>query len=216
MERFAPFEIGEFYHIYNRGIDKRKIFFSKGDWVHFQRLLYICNSTGNNLRPARVKNKPLVSLDRGSTLVDLCAYTLVDNHYHLLLYEKTENGISMFMQKLLTAYSMYMNKKYRRTGPLMCRPFRSTHIDSDSYLRWLVVYIHLNIIDKHQPNWKEYGIKNKRKSVDFMKKYRFSSFTDYYVGERDESDIINKVVLSTVGIDQFDDLPKMLKEYQTN
>ena len=211
MERYVPFEPGEFYHIYNRGVDKRKIFFSKGDWIHFQRLLYICNSVGNNIRPSRIKSRPLPTLVKGEPLVDVCAYTLMDNHFHLLVYEKSERGITKFMRKLLTAYSMYMNKKYERTGPLMCRPFRAKHIDSDRYLRWVVSYIHMNIADKVEPDWKDLGITNKQKVFNYMKDYQYSSFKDYMQVEREESLILNTKILASAGVENFGSLNDMLR-----
>jgi putative transposase len=191
MERHASFTPGEFYHIYNRGIDKHKIFFSDGDWQYFQRLLYIRNDVEGHIRPARVKNLPLAELET-QPLVNIQAYAFMPNHFHLLLSEVKPGGISTYMRRLLTSYSMYMNKKYDRSGPLMCRPFRSKHVDNDSYLRWLISYIHSNPLELHQGDVKEKGISNVRAAKQYLDSYAFSSYRDYFGEERDESRILNK------------------------
>jgi putative transposase len=104
-EKLAP---GSFYHVYNRGTEKRKIFLVEKDYSRFLASLFLCNSKN----PADLKLQgstlyELLSNNRGETLVDICAYCLMPNHFHLLLHEKTEGGISKFMQKLQTAYTMY-------------------------------------------------------------------------------------------------------------
>ena len=120
-------------------------------------------------------------IDREDTVVNIIAYILIDNHFHLLLQEKEENGISRFMSRLLTAYSMYINSKYSRTGPLMCRPFRSQHIDSEEYLLWCINYIHSNLA-KHY---------NNRSSTTSQINYPFSSYKDYIYEDRAESVILD-------------------------
>ncbi len=214
MERIAVFEPNNFYHVYNRGIDKRKIFFSKGDWTHFQRLLYIRNiNSSRKINLSRIKNESLRRVFQGSpgTLVDIIAYAFMDNHFHLLLKEKQKGGVSRFMSKLLTSYAMYMNKKYNRTGPLMCRPFRAKHVDGDEYFRWLISYIHMNPIDQIEPSWEESGIADKKGVMKFLQKYKYSSYYDYFVGERDESLILNKAALP-IDIDNLENLSEMLEQ----
>ena len=80
-------------------------------------------------------------------LVDIVALCLMDNHFHLLLYERTEGGISKFMQRLGTAYTVYFNEKYERTGALFQGRFKSKLIVEESYLFHLVNYIHFNVRD---------------------------------------------------------------------
>ncbi len=211
MERYAPFVTGQFYHIYNRGVDKRKIFFSDGDWNHFMRLLYMRNNE-TSIPIHRAKNKKLLEIERSNTIVDICAYALMPNHFHLLLYEKQENGISSFMQKLLTSYSMYMNKKYERTGPLMCRPFRAKHVGTDNYLQWLFAYIHLNPLSQIEPKWKKKGISDTRKAQDFLETYQYSSYWDYLNKLRDEKYILNETVLP-FSTDTISNLDSLLRAY---
>ncbi|MBI4068288.1 hypothetical protein HY413_02680 [Candidatus Kaiserbacteria bacterium] len=112
------------------------------------------------------------------------------NHFHLLLHESADGGISTFMNKLGTAFSMYMNTKYQRTGPLMCRPFRSRHIDSDEYFRWVFAYIHLNPVELVQPDFKSKGIIDHSYVKAFLEKYPYSSYPDHMLSEREESAIL--------------------------
>lgn len=194
MERHVSFVEGEFYHIYNRGVDGRNIFFSDGDWQHFLRLLYLRN-TSKRIELDRVKKKPLSEITRGKTIVDICAYALMPNHFHLLIHEKQPGGITRFMRKLLTSYAMYMNTKYERTGPLMCRPFRSKHVDRNEYLQHLFVYISLNPLSQLEPGWKKGEIKDAKVAEEFMKTYDFGSYQDYFVSDREASLLLNKSVL---------------------
>ncbi len=217
MERGTAFETGEIYHVYNRGIDKRNIFFSEGDWKHFQRLLYIKNiETEGKIHLSRLKNTSLCEMYQGSpgTLVEIIAYAMIDNHFHLLLREKVPGGITKFMSRLLTSHAMYMNKKYNRTGPLMCRPFRAKHVDNDAYVRWLLAYIHMNPLDKFQSDWKQVGIKNHKKAFHFIKNYHYSSYIDYFIDERDETLILNKGALP-IDASDMDDLQVMFKILKT-
>lgn len=215
MERSFTFETGEHYHVYNRGVDKRKIFLSDGDWKYFQRLLYIRNDAEGYIRPDRCKDKALSEISIEKPLVNIQSYALMPNHFHLLLSESVPGGISTFMRRLLTSYSMYINKKYNRTGPLMCRPFRAAHVDSDEYMRWLISYIHLNPLDLFVPDWEEKGIGNVKHAKKFVDEYPYSSYVDYYVSERDETVIINKESLP-IFITELEDIRTMLDTYNTH
>jgi putative transposase len=81
------------------------------------------------------------------------------------------------MKKLLTAYVMYFNKKYKRTGSLFEGKFKSQHSNSDRYLKYLFSYINLNPVKLVEPEWKEKGVKNKIEAYNFAKKYGYSSFS---------------------------------------
>lgn len=173
-ERKQTFSVDEYYHLYNRGVEKRLIFQDKQDYEHFQFLMFICNSNrsivlrdiGNNF-------------DRKETIVDIGAYCLMPNHFHFLVREKTENGLSTYMRKLMTAYSMYFNKKYKRTGKLYENVFKATHCNNDLYLKYLYSYIHLNpakLIDKH---WKENNNRNTSRIMEYIFSFCYSSLCEY-------------------------------------
>lgn len=191
MARKFHISIDEFYHVYNRGNNKVKIFLSDTDRKRFQKLLYVCNST-NPVVFKTIQGLALDKIDRGETLVDIGAYCLMPNHFHLLLREKTEGGISLFLGKLLTAYSMYFNKKNSRTGTLFEGPFRATHADTDEYLKYLFSYIHLNPVKIIEPEWKENGISDRVGAKTYLANYLYSSYLDYSGANREEEKILNK------------------------
>lgn len=191
MERQHPFIVGEFYHIYNRGVEKKNIYRTDGDRRHFQRLLYTRNSTGR-IDSDRVKGLPLRTIKRGSCLTEVIAYCMMPNHFHLLLRESVEGGISAFMGKLGTAYSMFVNTKYERSGPLMCRPFRSKHVSNNDYFQWVFAYIHLNPRELVSQSSRSDARSTSADLDRFLRNYPYSSFPDYVVGKRDESAILSK------------------------
>lgn len=189
--RNLEFSTGEFYHLYNRGVDKRTIFKDDYDHARFLKLLYLCNSNKNFVF-RDLPTGPIFSQSRGRSLVDIGAYCLMPNHLHLLVYEKEEAGISSFMHKLMTAYSLFYNKKYSRTGRLFEGTFKAKHLDTDSYLEYIFAYIHLNPVDLIQSGWKEKGIKNLKTAKDHLDDYKYSSYPDYTGKERPERVILNK------------------------
>lgn len=135
----------EFYHIYNRGVDKRIIFEDKQDFFQFIQMLDYFNqeeafgSMEKYKYPKNIKQRGKASL-----LVEIIAYCLNKNHYHLILKQVVNNGISKLMQKVGTGYVMYFNKKYNRIGSLFSGKFKSKYIDTDSYLNHVGVYVNLN------------------------------------------------------------------------
>lgn len=197
MQRKSIFSIGEFYHIYNRGTDKRDIFLDKADYLRFVVLLYAANNIDamhiSNLKYQGRSLMGILDIDRKDTIVDIGAYCLMPNHFHILVKEKIENGISKFMKKLSTGYSMYFNKRYERTGSLFQGVFKSVYADNDEYLKYLFAYIHLNPIKLIDSEWKEHGIKDIDSAKSFLKEYSFSSYFDYSADKnRIEAKIINK------------------------
>ncbi len=168
---FAP---GEFYHLYNRGTEKRVIFLDEQDYEHFLFLMYICNTT----KSIELRNIG-ENFDRGEIIVDIGLYCLMPNHFHILAHEKIEGGISKYMLKLMTSYSMYFNKKYKRTGKLYEGVFKSIHASSDRYLKYLYSYIHLNPVKLIDKNWKENKHRNSADLLKYVFSYRYSSLKEY-------------------------------------
>ncbi|MBI5045917.1 MAG: transposase [Candidatus Niyogibacteria bacterium] len=192
MNRKIEFSIGEFYHLYNRGNNKGKIFLNDNDKVRFLNLLFLCNDTKSIVFRDIPKSAIYNKKRRANTLVDIGGYCLMPNHFHLLVHEKEENGISLFMQKLLTAYSLYFNKKHNRTGKLFEGVFGAAHADDDGYLKYLFAYIHLNPIKLIEPHWKETGIVDIARAEKFLHDYKYASYLDYIGDARPEATIINK------------------------
>ncbi|NQV88213.1 MAG: transposase [Parcubacteria group bacterium] len=214
MTRPIEFSTGEFYHLYNRGTDKRKIFLQPSDYKRFLALLYLCN-TRETIHLSDYQGSTLTdifNIIRKNTLVELSAYCLMPNYFHLLIQEKMEGGISLFMQKLSTGYTMYFNKKNDRTGSLFGGRFKAKHIDSDEYLKYILSYIHLNPIKIIEPTWKEDGIKNVRDAEKFLGSYNFSSYAEYTQRSRPES-ILIKTSNVPKYFDEKDSFKNTLKDW---
>ncbi|MEX0931630.1 MAG: transposase [Candidatus Paceibacterota bacterium] len=181
---------GEFYHIYSRGVDRRDIFMDEDDRDRFMSLLYLANNNQSfKIRELGRKGNTVFALSKQGELCAIGAYVLMTNHFHLLIKETQEGGITKFLHSLLTSYSKYFNKKYERTGRLFESTFRAEWVNMDEYLKYLFSYIHLNPIKTLYPKWKEEGILDIQKAQTFLSGYRYSSYPDY-VGEKREQSVI--------------------------
>ncbi len=189
--RTFTFAEKEFYHLYNRGVEKRTIYQDPDDYCRFLELLYVANTNkSTNLRSITRHHDSPYDWDRGENLVSLGAYCLMPNHFHILLTPLQEGGVSTFMNKLCTSYSMYFNKKYERTGGLFEGKFKAKHADSDEYLKYLFAYIHLNPVKLIQKDWKEKGIARIDDAYAFVSSFPYSSLVDYQDKARKEQVII--------------------------
>ena len=191
--RKVIFGIGEFYHLYSRGNDKRKIFLTDNDYRRFICSLYAANGSNPiHLSDLRQWSSQIWGQKQGETLIDIGAYCLMPNHFHLLAREKKEGGITVFMRKLLTSYSSYFNLKHKRTGKLFEGSFKATHINDDYYLRYLYAYIHLNPVKISNPdNWPDKIIRDIPAAKSFLNSYPHSSYHDYLGRSRREKMILN-------------------------
>lgn len=197
MNRNVIFAPDELYHVYNRGVEKRDIYLDRREYERFLSLLFLANSA----KPIHIQKTDQSSqgwtltaaleVERDETLVDIVAYCLMPNHFHILVKEKDEGAISKFMQKLSTGYTMYFNKRHDRNGALFQGKFKATHADEDRYLKYLYSYIHLNPIKLIQSDWKEIGIKNFNQAENYLNQYKYSSYLDYLGERRPENKIIN-------------------------
>ncbi len=186
-----PIAPNEYYHVYNRGVEKRRIFLDKKDRERFLRLLYLAN--GEKPYVLRlVQGLPLNEIDVGKRQAAIGAYVLMPNHFHILFKETREGGISAFMEKLQTGYAMYFNKKYERVGALFQGTFKAQHVSRDEHLEYLFAYIHLNPVKIVEPKWKEQGVKNPEDVQRYLESYRYSSYPEYVETPREESVILTK------------------------
>ncbi len=198
MQRKVKFAPKEYYHLYDRGVEKRKIFLNIKDHERFMALLYIINQPDSFHFANFLKNHKVEEIfneQRKSTLVSILSYTLMPNHFHLLVYENEEGGISKFMGRLLTAYSMYFNIKYERSGPLFTHPFRSQHISNEPQFLWIFSYIHLNAIGIIKKDFKVKGMGDKHIVEKFLKSHKYSSYHEYNGINRPESKILDLSVV---------------------
>ena len=139
------FENRIYYHVFNRGVDKKIIFHDEEDMKYFlDRLVDFNNDkpVGGVMRQSLIKNRKLRS--PASQLVEIVAYCLLPNHFHLLLKQVGDDGIAKLMQRVCTGYAMYYNKKYKRSGALFQGRFKATRLDGRGSLEALSVYVNLN------------------------------------------------------------------------
>jgi putative transposase len=135
VREFAP---DSYYHVYNRGVEKRVIFTDEQDYSVFLGLLkkYLAGELSNEANRHQFKNF------HGE--LSLLTYCLMPNHFHLLFYQSSENAITELMRRVSTSYVMYFNNRHNRVGSLFQGPYKASKIDADEYLDHVSRYIHLN------------------------------------------------------------------------
>ncbi|MBI3342775.1 transposase [Candidatus Gottesmanbacteria bacterium] len=146
-----PFVADGFYHIYNRGVNKADIFTDDQDYRVFLHLLKyylspiksldIFHPFGDITDIKIVRPRPLANLEDE---VDLVAFCLMPNHFHLLIKQHSPDGMTKLMRRLITTYSMYMNKRHKRVGHLFQGNYKAVLIEDDTYFLHLSRYIHCN------------------------------------------------------------------------
>jgi len=189
---------GEVFHILNRGVDKREVFHLEEDYFRFAYGLYDFNDT-NYAIPyprrclARKCGHAMSNMfgKNRENIVDLLCWAIVPNHSHNLVQEKIDGGASAFSKKIFGGYTKYINEKHQRTGVLFQGRSKIIKIEHDSHFFYLPFYIMANPIKLIEPDWKEKGIKNMKKVVDFLENYRWSSFPDI-IGKENFPLLINK------------------------
>lgn len=132
---------GEYYHVYNRGANKNTIFIDDNDYAMFLGLLK------SYLQPTPDRDAARRLMPNYSEKVELVAYCLMPNHFHMLLYLKETDGLEKLMRSLMTSYSMRFNKRHKHSGALFEGVFLASRITSDQYLWHVSKYIHLNPLD---------------------------------------------------------------------
>ncbi|MEK7175563.1 MAG: transposase [Patescibacteria group bacterium] len=203
MRKVSPAP-GEYYHIYNRGTNKQVIFLDERDWARFMFLIiylqspvvsfnnagrhvssYIKNSTFN------VTQKDIEEIVKTRS-VELINFALMPNHFHLMVHELKENGISNYMHRVSTAYTNYFNIKYERSGHLTQGPYKAVCVSGNDQLLYLSAYIHRNPREikmwtnkEHEYPWSSYqDCVGKNRWGDLLKPEiileQFSSKEDYH------------------------------------
>lgn len=184
---------GEYYHIYDRGNNKQSIFNDERDWIRLLLLIFCFQSplTFHNIRrhvnyfvQHRVLNIPEEMMKEiiKNRYVELVSFTLMPNHFHLILRESKQGGISQYMQRVLNAYTKYFNAKYKTSGHLFQGPFQAVHIKDDNQLLYLSAYIHRNIREIKEWTDKEHL-------------FPWSSYQDY-IGKNRWGELLKKDIVS--------------------
>ncbi len=180
--RKTPLIEGEYYHLYNRGVDKRKVFMDASEYIRFLAYVYMLNSD-ERIDPSNFFRthtpEEVFTLPMKHPLVALGAFCLMPNHFHLYATPLVENGISKFMQRLEIAYTKFFNKKYNRTGSLFEGTFKSEHISNERYAKYLFSYIHLNPAKLKDKHWKKKGPQDWKDLKKYVEEYPYSSYKEY-------------------------------------
>ncbi len=216
---------GNFYHIYNRGVEKRNVFLDAADRFRFVRCLVEFNDERTiadaichrNVGEDRRLEYSLHRRKSENPLVKILAFCLMPNHFHLLLEQIKENGIVAFMQKLGTGYTMYFNKRHERVGHLFQGRFKATHAQDYAHLSHLPFYIHCNPLGSKFPEWRNCSDNDAfhlEKALAFLESYRWSSYLDY-VGHDNFPEVLDKEFLTELigGPERFkEEVIRWLKE----
>jgi len=176
----------EFYHVLNRGVDKRNIFLDSQDYARFVHDMYEFNTLAPALHVGRYASNMVDIVSRpseapGKELVDIHGWCLMGNHYHLILSERIENGMSNFLRKLNVGYAKYFNKRYSRVGTLFQGRTKKVHICTDQHLLHILNYVHFNPLDLSNSNkdWRELKIADQNTALNHLLEYKWSSYKDY-------------------------------------
>jgi len=177
----------EFWHLIGRGVEKRDVVMDDQDRVRFIHDLFILNDA--NPAPNYILNERKDEHHKRELLVDIHAYCLMNNHYHLLVSERAENGISLFMHKMNMGYTKYFNKRYERSGVLWQGKHRRVLIARDAHFLYVPFYIHLNPLDYTHSEWRNGEVRDISGALAVLRSYRWSSHLDYS-GERNFPSVI--------------------------
>ena len=174
----------ELYHVLNRGVEKRTIFMDDRDrfrFVHGLGLFNTAKPATNTTYLLENDYIDFVSRYGKDPIVDIHAWCLMKNHYHLLLSERVEKGITLFIRKLNVGYARYFNERYKRSGYLFQGRTKKILIHSDAHFFHILHYIHLNPLD-YLPSarqWRNDRVGDGGKAKAHLEKYRWSSLADY-------------------------------------
>lgn len=217
----------ELYHVLNRGVDKRVIFLDDQDRLRFAHGLEIFNDTKpaeNTVYFYSRKTGSVESIDlRGQydamkmkrwskkkPIVDIHGWCIMGNHYHLLLSECVDGGLSKFLMKLNVGYAKYFNERYKRVGTLFQGRTKKVRVATDPHFLHILHYIHLNPLDflKGAEDWRDLRISRHAAALKHLDAYRWSSFRDY-CGRKNFPAIISTDLFGDI----FDNYKKTIEDY---
>lgn len=199
-------EVGGFYHIVKRGVNRGSIFRSGQDYSRFIFGLELFNSakainlwsilsrSGDSPRtvnPRTVAERVREAREnKGEPIVEIHGFCLMPNHIHLILREIVEGGVSAFMRKF-GGFSTYFNKRYNRTGPLFEGRFKTVSIQSDEQLANTFRYVHTNPVELWEPKWKEFLVEDPKGAIQKLESYGPSSYLGY-IRKEDPSPFVTR------------------------
>ncbi len=179
----------ELWHVLNRGVDGRNLFIDSQDYVRFIHNLFQFNdrAPAQGLARRRAPTNSNVGFRKPyirERLVDIHGWVLMKNHYHLLLSERVDGGLSLFLRKINVGYANYFNERYEREGALLQGRTKKILIEREAHFLYILHYLHLNPLDYLQgaEDWRirsKNGIKNMKETLEYLDSYRWSSYLDY-------------------------------------
>jgi REP element-mobilizing transposase RayT len=196
--RKESFEVGNWYHCFNRSIEGRSSFVDSRDYYRFLELL----SLANDELPLRRDDigvrslEEILALPRGKRLVSIAAFNLMPDHFHLVLKEIVDGGITTFMRKLGTAYTLYFNSRHNRRGNLFLKPFQSLRTSPDHRLQHLISYVHCNPATLIDPKWKHGPVADPQFLGEQVAGYPYSSLSAHTGVPTQLSPILGSEMLS--------------------
>lgn len=195
--------MAELYHVLNRGVEKRSIAMDDQDRARFVYDLFEFNdakpagSTYYSFGNLDLRNPEMVR--ERQCIVDLHAWCLMGNHYHLLLSERIEGGLTLFLRKLNVGYANYFNERYRRSGTLFQGRTKKVLISRQAHFLHILHYIHLNPLDfmPSSKRWREQRVQSSAEARKHLAGYRWSSYLDY-CGHNNFPSLITKEIFEDV------------------
>ena len=205
--RKEPFGENSIIHVFNRGNRKQKIVNDEGDRWHFLQMLFYFNdkfAPTNTFRTLKELlrldlNSRLIWPDEWSTrenLVKIIAFCLRDNHFHLILQEIKEGGVTKFMQKLGVGMTNYFNTKHKETGRLFQGSYKARLVDTDNYLKYLSVYIQVKNVLESYPGGVENALLNFNDAYQFALDYKYGSLGAQIFKNLETNKIIDNKILT--------------------
>jgi putative transposase len=216
----------ELWHVLNRGVDGRDLFMDDRDRLRFIHDLYEFNdvlpadsNTGYRFKSMDIVS-PYIEKRKRERLVEIHGWCLMKNHYHLLLSELIEGGLSLFLRKLNVGYAKSFNEKYGRAGTLFQSRTKKILIENEAHFNHILHYIHLNPLDylAGAEEWRERshsGITSAKEALDYLEGYRWSSYPDY-VGKKNLPSILTTSFFKDALGDYFRSLKEYLSDVETD
>ncbi len=192
------YDVNSYYHAYNRGVNKNVIFKDEQDYVVFLSL--VKRYLGSEIEKDS-SNREYPNYAQG---LDLIAFCLMPNHFHMLVYQKDNvKAMELFMRSLSTAYTRYFNKKYKRVGHLFQGVYKASRISNEPYLLHISRYIHMNPKDYKNWSYSSWPYYTKGWMTDWVKQHKifelfeggnYEKFVDDYVGTKEELEKLKSIL----------------------
>ena len=185
------FSNGYIYHIFNRGIDRRSVFTGFREYLRAQELIEFYKHLETPVRYSKflqlsksLRDDVLREINKSETQVDILAYCLMPNHFHFMLQQKVDKGVSTFIANFTNAYTRYFNTKHERIGPMFEGIFKAVLVESDEQLIHLSRYIHLNPVVSSIINESD------------LNNYKWSSYHEYIAPSKNSTVSKRDLVMS--------------------